>query len=74
MVFDDLQLEPVFCGISRWSFPGVTLIHVGQLHILTRGLLDGQGQLLHLRAVLFIGRSHFQRQKVPQSIHCSVDL
>ena len=61
-------------GISRRLLSGITLIHIGNLHVFSSRCLNGFGKLTNLRPILLIGRRHLQRQQMPQSIHCGMNL
>ena len=71
MGFDHLQPQPVFC---RRLLARVALVHIRELDVPVRRLLQGPGQIPHLRMILFVGRRHFERQQTSQRVHRRVNL
>jgi len=69
-----MQVDAFFlCGSDRF-FAGVSLIHEGQLHRLTRHVLHFLGQRTHLRAFLLVGRRDLGCQQITQRIDRHVHL
>lgn len=61
-------------GFCLRLFSCVALIHVSQLDVLARGLLDRASQHLYLLSILFVGRCYVQSEQVSQSIHRRMQL
>ena len=69
------SVAPSSCSAacSSRESPSV-MVHIGQLHVLTGGILNGRGQLCHDRAALCVRRRHVEREQLPQRVHAPVQL
>jgi hypothetical protein len=53
---DDRPVDPMRSGCCSRLLPGLALVHIGQLHVLTGDRLHRAGQFLDLRALLLVAR------------------
>jgi hypothetical protein len=67
--FDDFQAHPLLLSRLCRSLARVASIYESQLHVVSGHLLDGCGQLAHLRSILLIGRGDLPRQQMAQGIN-----
>ena len=67
-VFNDFQADAMTFGRLRCSVAGIALINISQLHRLSREFLHRRRELLHLIAILLIGRSDMQREQFSKGI------
>ena len=61
------------CLVFR-LFSSVALVHLSKLHVFSGCLLDVCRKLSDLSAFLLVGRRHFHRKQMPQSVHRDVHL
>ena len=71
---DYLKPDAALLGRFRGLLSRVAPIHIRKFHAVACHLLHSLGQLAHLYAVLLGGRSHMQREQVPQRVHGGVHL
>jgi hypothetical protein len=68
-MFSDFQFHSIFSrGLGRIG-ARVALVDEGDLHAPTGAILHRLGQVGHIGAIAFVGRSHFERQQMPERIH-----
>jgi len=73
-VLDHFEPDAVLCGELGGPLARVSLIDVSDLDVLLGRLLYLFGELLHLLAVVLVGRTHAQGEQVSQSVHRRVHL
>jgi hypothetical protein len=73
-MLDHLKVDAVLRSLSSRLFSRVALIHISQLDVLARSLLDRAGQNLHLLSIPLVGRRHEQSEQVSQSAHGRMHL
>src|SRR5260370_11011883 len=61
-VLDHLQLNAVLGGRALGGFPGVALVDIGKLHMVSGDPLHLLGELLHLGAILLLGGGYPPRR------------
>lgn len=62
------QLNPVFLGGSGSVLSGISLVDERLLHRVFRGYLRLYVQFFHVLAVLLVGGTHFQRERVAHGV------
>lgn len=72
--FNYRQVAAVLGCHLPWRVPGVSLVYMGQGRGLAGRYLNRLRQIRHLAAVLLVGGSHMNRQKLTQRIDCQVNF
>jgi hypothetical protein len=72
LMLDHFEPDGVFGGEPRCSLARVSLIDISELDVLSARSLNLLGELLHLFALVLVGRAHAQGEQVSQGVHRGV--